>query len=237
MRYDTLAHVQQEICARLGQRVGGICRGEVKRGLEIGVGTGFLTSRLVDLYPSAEWYLNDITPAAEKFVAKYVAGTRHEYLWGDAETVDYPAGLDIIASASTIQWFGDKARFAARTAGALNRGGWLTVSLFGTENFREVRATTGEGLAYHTLDELCGIFRDAGYRIVHSEEYEHLLTFRTPLEVLEHIRSLGVNSVRKTSWNHGNLYNFETEYRKMFSTGDGSVTLTYHPLLIIAEKR
>lgn len=236
MRYDSLAHVQQAICARLAQRIGEACRGDVKRGLEIGVGTGFLTSRLVDLYPSAEWYLNDITSAAEKFVEKYVAHTWHEYLWGDAETIDYPAGLDLIASTSTIQWFEDKARFAAKTAAALNPGGYLALSLFGTENFREIRSTTGEGLAYHTLDELCGIFREAGYRIVHSEEYEHALTFRTPLEVLEHIRSLGVNSVRKTSWSHGNLDNFETEYRRMFSTADGGVTLTYHPLLIIAER-
>lgn len=235
IRYDSLAHVQQAICARLARRIGEVCRGDVKRALEIGVGTGFLTSRLVDLYPAADWYLNDITCAAEKFIAKYVTDTRHEYLWGDAETISYPADLDLIASASTIQWFEDKARFAARTAEALNPGGYLALSLFGTENFREIRATTGEGLTYHTLDELCRIFREAGFRILHSEEYEQVLTFRTPLEVLDHIRSLGVNSVRKTSWSHSNLENFETRYRQMFSTADG-VTLTYHPLLIIAVR-
>lgn len=236
-RYDRQAHVQQRICALLAQRIGEVCRRPVARAFEIGVGTGFLTSRLTELFPDAEWVLNDITSAAEKFVAKYMAGVRHEYLWGDAEKAEYPTELDLVVSSSTIQWFEDKEAFARRTAGVLNTGGLLAVSLFGVDHFREVRATTGEGLKYHTVEQLGEILDRAGFDMLHAEDYAEVLTFDKPLDVLAHIRELGVNSVKKTSWGPGRLAGFEDDYIRQFSTPEGKVTLTYHPLLLIAGKR
>lgn len=212
------------------------CGHEVKRAFEIGAGTGFLTQCLVTIWPHAKWFLNDLIPATKDFIEPQIVGADVEYVWGDAETLDYPAGLDLIASTSTIQWFADKAGFARKTAAALNQGGYLVLSLFGPDNFREIRATTGEGLHYHTLNELSAIFEQAGFRILHTEEYTESLTFETPRDALKYIKSLGINSVKKTSWHSGKMEEFEVMYRQMFPSPDGGITLTYHPQLIIGQR-
>ncbi len=234
--YNELAHVQRRICDRLAESAGVLCRHDVRRALEIGAGTGFLTHRLVTRWPRAKWYLNDLIPSTEHFLAPQVAGADVEYLWGDAEKLPYPSALDLIASTSTAQWFEDKPAFAWKVAEALNPGGYLVLSLFGPENFREIRAAAGEGLEYFPLTHIAAVFERTGFRILSAEEYTETLSFATPRDVLKYIKSLGVNSVKKTKWNAGKMDEFETRYRTLFPAPGGGVTLTYHPLLLIAER-
>lgn len=238
LTYNELAHVQRRICNRLADRATTCCGcgHDVKRAFEIGAGTGFLTHCLISIWPRAKYFLNDLIPTVKDFIDPQTVGVDIEYLWGDAENIDYPSNLDLIASTSTIQWFGDKVGFARKTAAALNHGGYLAISLFGPENFREIRATTGEGLRYLALTELCTIFEQAGFRILHAEEYTEILSFDTPRDALKYIKSLGINSVKKTSWNAGKMEEFDAAYRRMFPSPDGGITLTYHPQLIIAQR-
>ena len=234
--YNELAHVQRLICDRLAESAARLCSHDVRRALEIGAGTGFLTRHLVARWPRAKWYLNDLIPATEHFLAPQVADVDVEYLWGDAEKLPYPAALDLIASTSTAQWFEDKPAFAWKVAEALNPGGYLVLSLFGPENFREIKAAAGEGLEYFPLTYIAAVFERTGFRILSATEYIETLSFATPRDVLQYIKSLGVNSVKKTKWSSGKMEEFETRYRELFSTPDGGVTLTYHPLLLIAER-
>lgn len=235
--YNELAHVQRRICNRLADSATRLCAHDVRRAFEIGAGTGFLTRCLVARWPRAKWYLNDLIPSTEDFLAPQVGDADVEYLWGDAEKLEYPTRLDLIASTSTAQWFEDKSAFARKTAAALNPGGYLVLSLFGPENFREIKATTGEGLEYHSLAGLSDIFAHAGFRVLHAEEYTETLSFAAPRDALKYIKSLGVNSVKKTSWNSGKMDDFESRYRTMFPSPGGGITLTYHPLLLIAERK
>jgi malonyl-CoA O-methyltransferase len=235
-KYNRLALVQQRICAELAERVGELCLRPVRSALEIGIGTGFLTEKLAKSYPAAHWYLNDISPAAERFVEKQIAGAAHQYLWGDAETVAFPSGLDMIASASTVQWFDDMPAFAHKAAASTASGGYLALSSFGKDNFREIRECAGEGLEYYTAPELSQIFASAGYRILFAREYTETLEFTEPIDVLRHIKATGVNSLSRTRWSCGRMARFTDDYRRLFSTPSGSVTLTYHPILLVAEK-
>lgn len=242
-RYNRLALVQQKICAELARLVQqyrvcgcGDSDGGVKRVLEIGAGTGFLTSRLVPLAPVAQWFVNDLVPDAGKYLAKYLTDNDVEYLWGDAEQIEFPAGVDVIASASTVQWFDDMVGFLRKASQATADGGWLVLSTFGSDNFKEIRATTGEGLDYLPLDELKRMTEESGYEIVYACEYIETLCFDTPTDVLHHIKATGVNSIRKTRWNRGQLADFDSAYRRQFPAADGGVQLTYHPIIILARK-
>ena len=234
--YNELAHVQRRICGRLAESAARYCKGDVRRGFEIGAGTGFLTKCLTSIWPGAKWYLNDLIPACEGFLAPQTGGADVEYLWGDAEKLEYPHDLDLLASTSTIQWFEDKGAFARKAAAALRLGGYAVLSMFGPENFREIRATTGEGLEYLPIGEVAKVFENAGFRILFTEEYTETLSFATPRDALKYIKSLGVNSVKKTSWHSGKMEEFEALYRTMFPSPDGGITLTYHPMLLIAER-
>ncbi len=97
--YNKYADVQRRICARLGELVP---KHEVMRGLELGAGTGFLTEYLLRRWPHAEWLVNDLSTEAKRFLEPLAPTAK--WLWGDAEAIPYPSGLDIIASASTAQW-------------------------------------------------------------------------------------------------------------------------------------
>ncbi len=234
--YNTLAVVQDEICARLDELLAASGPVSIDRGLEIGAGTGFLTRRLIKRYPTARWFINDLSEGAEHYLSPYLHHTDSHYQWGDAEVVALPENLDLVASASTLQWFDALPRFLQRVHSGLNAEGALIVSSFGPENFREIKATTGEGLNYYDAETFQQLLNECGFEILEWEEYLRQLTFDTPREVLHHIRATGVNSIRPVRWTRGRLKAFEQTYLQRFATPQGKVTLTYHPMLALARK-
>lgn len=233
--YDRLASVQRDICAELAGLAAEYCNGSIARAMEVGAGTGFLTSHLQAMFPYAEWYINDISAAAEKYLSAFTSDNV-SFLWGDAESIGLPEGMDMIASASTVQWFDDMPGFVARVSSATRQGGWLVLSSFGPENFREIRHAAGEGLDYYTADRLAALCGEAGYEVVALSEYTRTLRFETPLDVLRHIKATGVNSVSNVRWGCRRLAEFEERYMAAYSSDEG-VALTYHPMLLIARKR
>lgn len=82
--YNSLAVVQERICEELAELIGTHVPGKITRGLEVGTGTGFLTRRLLERYPDAEWTLNDLVEASECFLQPYVGGRKTQCYWGDA---------------------------------------------------------------------------------------------------------------------------------------------------------
>lgn len=246
--YDKRADVQRDICEKLAKqldevlladavntmqhciRVAPILRDDyqpkIRKSLEIGAGTGFLTKRMVERWPHAEWFINDLSPESEHFIAPIFycdddsGPPPPTFIWGDAESVEFPASLDLIASASTVQWFADMPAFVAKAAAALNSGGVLALSSFGPENFREIRAAAATGLDYLTLAQLTALIEDSGLRIMHADEWTQTLDFDTPRDVLRYIKTLGLNALSP----------------KNYIKGFDSTRLTYHPLIVIAKK-
>lgn len=228
--------VQQQICAELAELISKLDVGSMDRAMEIGAGTGFLTSRLAKLYPDARWFINDLTPYAEEFVGEFIRTTNHSYIWGDAEQVEFPAELNLIASASTVQWFEELEQFIAKAHSALKPDGQLVISTFGMENFKEITTTMGSSLTYHSRAEVERMFERSGFEITHSTDYIKSLLFDSPTDVLRHIKATGVNSIRKTRLTRGALEEFDRAYRNSYSIADGRVTLTYHPLIVSGKK-
>jgi len=237
--YDRAAVVQSNMAARLDTALEHWIPSDassVKRALEIGIGTGFLTRRLTTRFPHAEWWFNDLTPAAFDWIP---AGLRHAVpLEGDAEALPYPDGLDLIASASALQWFDDLPAFFRKARTVLNPGGVLAIATFGQQNLRELTTLTGgtPALPYPTLEKLCHLAEEGGFFLLHSEEWLHTLHFPTARDVLAHLRSTGVNgqSTGQIS-TPTRLRAFHKAYARAFATPDGQLPLTYHPLLLLAQ--
>lgn len=236
--YDRLARAQKRICKALSDEMRALIPpSAVGNALEIGAGTGFLTQDMVRRYPDSEWHLNDLIPEAGEYLSRYTPGVRTHWLWGDAEKMDFPQGLDLITSACTIQWFSDITAFARKAAAATQPGGWLALSTFGPDNFKEIRATTGDGLEYLSTEELAKVFSDAGYEIKILRDWYEQLSMDDPSAVLRHIKETGVNSVKKAAWGPDRFEKFNADYKRLFSTPEGHVTLTFHPVIIIAQKK
>ena len=164
------------------------------------------------------------------------ATTAVSFLPCDAETLDFPQGTDLITSCSTLQWFADTERFFARCHRFLSDGGILAFSTFGKKNMREIHTLTGHGLEYLSLDNL-KVLLSPRFEILYAEEEIVSLPFGTPLEVLRHLKQTGVTGTEKRVWTRGRLQSFCDEYIRMCGNDDRSVSLTYHPIYVIARKR
>ena len=75
------------------------------------------------------------------------------------------------------------------------------------------------------------------FHVLHASEEVATLTFPTPTEVLRHLKQTGVTGTEKRIWTRTRLQQFTEEYIRLFSTTDGQVSLTYHPIYILAKKK
>lgn len=233
--YNNHAKVQEEICACLSSHIES-CNISPKTALEIGAGTGFLTKHLLQAYPNCKWHLNDLTPKAHPYLEaiRSAANANADYLFGDAENIQFPQNLDLIASASAIQWFDNIELFLT----TLNQksGATLAISTFSTDNFKEIaKATQTEGLTYPSQSQLEQWLAISNYTITHIETYTTEQFFDSPIEVLRHLKYTGVNAIKSVKWSKRELENFTSRYNKYFRSQAG-VKLTYNPIIIVATK-
>ncbi len=234
--YHHHANIQHRVATRLAEMLARSCPGQpVRRGLEVGMGTGFLSQELARLYPQAYWYYNDITDKAFDWIPEQVS--RYECLLGDAEQIALPQDLQLLASASAVQWFDDLGGFLTRAHASMERGGMLALSSFGLDHMKELRALTGVGLAYLSCEQLVTLLRVTGWDVLQYDEWREQLGFPTGRAVLEHLRHTGVNALSSTPWTPRRLSSFDAEYRERHSLSNGELALTYHPLLLIARAR
>lgn len=233
--YPQAAVVQREVARRMAGMIHTCLPPEAfRRTLEVGCGTGLFTRALLEGARPERLVLNDICPEVEGCFTDLL-GRRARFFAGDAETLAFPAGQTLITSCSAIQWFSRPEAFFDRCRMLLADGGCLAFSTFGRENLREVTSVTGTSLPYRSLEELRRTL-SASYDLVHSSEDLVRLTFPSPLDVLRHLKQTGVTGIRRQSWTRADLADFCRRYSDNF-TVDRAVSLTYHPIYIIAKKK
>ena len=155
---------------------------------------------------------------------------------GDVEKLFLPLSFDLIASASTFQWFTTPEETFKKLSKRLEQRGVLVFSTFGKFNLREIRLTTGGGLDYRNKEELEKMLKPY-FEIELIEEEFHMLEFDTPLAVLQHLKKTGVNvSGDSTIWTKGRVDACIKDYNARFAI-DGKVALTYHPLYFVCRRK
>lgn len=233
--YNREAVAQKQIAHRMSDMLNRYLPRPCNRILEIGSGTGFLTRRLMDTLHPEILVLNDICQEMSTCFNDLLGSGRATFLAGDAESLSFPKGQDLIVSCSALQWFVSPELFFERCNALLKHEGYFAFTTFGRDNLKEITSVTGSGLHYRSLEELEKALR-MHYEIVSAREERICLTFDTPLNVLYHLKHTGVTAVRQQLWTKGDLQEFCDNYARLFSNGN-SVTLTYHPIYIIAKKK
>lgn len=233
--YGREAVAQKQIACRMSDMLDRYMPRPCGRILEIGSGTGFLTRRLVEMFHPERLVLNDICLEMSTCFTDLLGSGRADFLAGDAESLSFPEGQDLIVSCSALQWFVSPERFFERCTGFLGQQGYLAFTTFGVDNLKEVASVTGDGLHYRSLQELEAALR-AHYEVVTACEERIRLAFDSPLHVLYHLKHTGVSAVRRQAWTRKDLQDFCDKYARLM--GDGHpVTLTYHPIYMIAKKK
>ncbi len=236
--YHSAAVVQQKIVMRFCDLLKQFNTKKLNRILEVGCGTGFLSQRILEENKPAQFFLNDIKNEFYEELDELFSEqetTSYSYLAGDAEQLEFPEQLHAILSTSTIQWFHQPEQFFKKVNYHLEEHGVFAFSTFGENNYQEIRATLDLGLSYFEKKSLEKML-DAEFEILHSEEWQEQLFFHSPREVLKHIKNTGVNGVSNFCWNKSKLNYFENLYTDLFGK-QGQVSLTYHPIIIIAKKK
>lgn len=237
--YKNQAVVQQQVAVKLADLTAIFNRAHFSQVLEIGCGTGFLTREMLSRYSTDKYYLNDIADIVLSEIELLAAGMhfkKYRFISGDAETIPLPGNNDAIFSSSCFQWFNHFESFVPKAWHLLNPNGILAFSTFGKENYREIKTVSGVGLEYLSMDRLIELL-SPDFDIVHAEQWVQQEYFPDPSEVLKHMKQSGVNGLKKGYFGKAELLDFQEKYRALFSNNNQTVSLTYHPILILAQKR
>lgn len=205
---------------------------------EFGCGTGHLTEALLRRFEVRQLVLNDLVPEAVGSLRRTMSDRleQTQFCFGPVEAVPLPSDLDLVASASTVQWIGDIPGLMARLCARLAPGGWLAVSGFGRYQFHELQTLGSQAAAPSYADR--ADWQDmlpAGMELRVVEQAPLVLEFDTAIDLLRHLRHTGVNGNAQQGWSRRQLQQFELEYRAQFET-NGRLPLTYDPVWIVAQK-
>lgn len=235
--YDENAIVQKSIVDKLCKLLHEYVRPYPERILEIGCGTGLLTSALMKNFPVKELFINDLVQEMCCKTADRCTIPESRCIVGDIETLTLSGQYGMIVSSSTFQWFSHPADTLKKLSEHLREGGFLVFSTFGQDNLKELRQVSGQGLVYLSAAEWREIL-SSHFDILYLEEEAHTLYFNSPVDILRHIKNTGVNATAAPQLRtKGQVDRFSRKYSSMWGTNGQGCPLTYHPVYWICRKK
>ncbi len=231
--YDDNAIVQKQIVDILvrkmrQQHIDKYISAQGVRVLEIGSGTGVLTKHLSEMACGRRLSLWDVVDNAPNSI-------NATFTCCDAEikiTHTPPCAFDVIASASTMQWFNSPMRFLRECARTLSPGGFLIVTTFEFGNLSEISDVTGNSLPLLSSEQWLSLLPDE-LDLLDFTPLTFDMDFDSPIEALRHLKYTGVNILSRS---HAGAVNARKVLDKYPMRLDGRWHLTYRPLIMIFQK-
>lgn len=200
--------------------------------LEIGCGTGSLTSMLMERFEPSRLMLWDLH-IAPQIEAMHRQATKFTAVSCDAETgiTKLPdSSSDLIISASTVQWFNSLRRFLSEAARVLRPGGVIALSTYGPDTMREIHEALGTSSRFASPYHLRRMV-PSSLAVESLSEERHTTVFDTPLDVLRHMSRTGVNGLTPSATASACRL-----MKKYPLDSEGKAPLTYNPIYIILRK-
>lgn len=236
--YDAVTPVQAAMGRRLLERsVAHFGARPGLRILELGCGTGRLTSMLAGSFPGAELLAVDISPEMVACARGRVPEARFMASDAEALVVELDQAFDLVISNAAVQWFQDCDRTLARARALLRPGGLLAVSTFGEQTFHELREAFDlayAGLGKPARPHMVGMRPVARWRQIQPdaavEDYCVQREFPDVRCFLRSVQEAGaVNSLGGAHHLGRDVLRAMTDhYRARFATPGGGVHATYH---------
>ena len=157
---------------------------------EIGCGSGFLTENIYNNLKYIDFYTNDIVENSRDYVKNYTKN----FIYGNAETIDFPENNNLIISSSVFQWLENFNYFIHKIYNSLNKDGMFAFSMFIDGNYSQIKQYLDIALNYKTTEEIKNILNKY-FNILYYEENENILHFNSVKKVLNHIRNTGINVI------------------------------------------
>lgn len=227
--YDKNATVQNFMASKLIIELSKISN-SFNNILELGSGTGILTKKIVKNVEFENYFANDLVKKSHSYIENIIPNVI--FLYGNALKIKPDKKADLIISNAMFQWFCNLKKAISTIKLSLNNNGILAFTTFSPDNFKELTEITGLTLEYRTLDEIKNILQK-DFEILYCEEFYEEMTFKTPLELLAHLKNTGVNSLSEKTWTVKKVKEFCHKFSKKYP----KTKLTYAPIIIIAKAK
>lgn len=231
--YNDSAIVQRYMAEKLVQMLQELGFSSFEKVLEIGVGTGLLTSLLVDKIQISRYYANDIINNYHDFITNISA--KIDFLDGDIEQVIVGDDFELIIANAVFQWIVDKESFLNKVKSSLSDNGIFAFTTFLPGNFHEINDVFGVSLDYLDKEDLVDLL-DVRFKVLAVAEQEKQLFFDDYLSVLSHIRDTGANNLSVETFSKKQLLEKEILYKEKYYK-EGKWILTYKPIWIVSAVR
>lgn len=195
--YDREAATQNDVALRLAGLILEHAPQPLEMAVEIGAGSGRLTLQYAPLLDIGRLELWDIAPAdGLDALPDYCVP-----VVDDAETrlIETPdASVNLIVSASTMQWFNSPVRAIGHLCRVLRPGGLAALSLYVDGTYSSLARATGISINYVTPAELLAA-ATPDCKVLYSSLDSHVETYPSTRALIDHTRRTGVNAVGHTS--------------------------------------
>lgn len=211
---------------------------EANNVLEIGCGSGFLTSQLATRFPNARITAIDIS---EKMIdlakRRITAANRVTFICTDAEHFDYPENYDLVVSSSVFQWISNLQSLFSKIRQCTETGSRIIISLMIDGTFKELHSLRSALYplkpvlrALPKLIDVIEILQASGFKIEHREEQEYIENYSDAWVFFKTIKSLGFTggdiSTSTVALNKQELKKLAEEYNNVW-TKEEKVIATY----------
>lgn len=215
--YDAAAVLQQEVAARLAERLP-LIKLQPEQVIDLGAGTGFLSTHLLATYPQAQLWAVDLSecmlgscrsklqPSSswlQQLNPFHKKTANLAFVNADAYQLPFAdASMDMLVSSLMLQWCDDLSLVLAECRRVLKPNGVLFMSTLGPDTLKEIRSAwqvvDGAAEAHmlnfvdlHDLGDLMG-------RVGFSDpvcDVEHItLTYATATAALKDLKEIGATN-------------------------------------------
>lgn len=240
--YDKAASVQTRV---VDDFISFFSPGEFLRGssvLELGAGTGLLTSRILPFSPS--FYLaSDISPALLKINSeKHGSFAEFSTKIADMNIANFRQKFDFVISSSTFQWACDYENLFRNIHRHIEKKGELIFSIFIDGTLKEIRKACflsnipfpGQNL--FSKEEIIRILDISGFEIFSSKTKCYTDSYGTVREMLSSLKKTGTFAAGSKILSLGELKKMISSLEKQFE-GQNSASLTYMSVFFHCKNR
>ncbi|MBU0745005.1 MAG: malonyl-ACP O-methyltransferase BioC [Gammaproteobacteria bacterium] len=216
--------------------------------IDVGCGTGILTSKLADVFFHAKVIGVDIALNMVSYASQCFGDKKNlRFLCADSDNLPIENEVvDVIFSNLMLQWSPDIKITLNEWLRVLKPGGAVVFSTFGLGSLKELHSVWSGLDAYvHTSDfifweTLLSIIRDVGFKDQHLEQASHPRYFDSVYEMMLELKMLGAHNMRQDrhqGLSGRNKFKQLEIYYNQFRNHDNKLPASFEVYYVVAKKQ